>query len=77
MFAKLLPPGFALMFLFGGLAAWCVIMIPLINRRDGPWTKPEAPPMIRDVVGVIIALVVVGIVIAIHPWIAGVPAVVW
>ena len=63
--------------LFGGLGAWCLIMIPLINRRDGPWTKPEAPPMIKDVVGVIIALVVVGIFIAIHPWIAGVPAVAW
>ena len=63
--------------LFGGLGAWCLIMIPLINRRDGPWTKPEAPPMIKDVVGVIIALVVVGIFIAVHPWIAGVPAIAW
>ena len=63
--------------LFGGLAAWCVIMIPLINRRDGAWTRPEAPSWTREIVGVVIALVVVGIVVAIHPWIAGVPAVVW
>jgi len=39
--------------------------------------KVAAGPMIKDVVGVIIALVVVGIIIAVHPWIAGVPIVAW
>lgn len=63
--------------LFGGLGAWCLLMIPLLNKRDGPWVKPEAPPMGREIAGVVIALVAVAIVAAIHPWIAGVPAVAW
>ncbi|MEE4191294.1 MAG: NnrU family protein [Halieaceae bacterium] len=63
--------------LFGGLGAWCILMMPLINRRDGPWTKPEAPSWLREVVGVLIALVAVAVVTAIHPWIAGMPAVAW
>lgn len=62
--------------LFGGLGAWCLLMMPLLNKRDGPWVKPEPPTWTREIVGVVIALVAVVIVVAIHPWIAGVPAVV-
>ncbi len=63
--------------LFGGLAAWCIVMMPLINRRDGAWVKPEPPSWVREIVGVLIALVAVAVVVAIHPWIAGMPAVAW
>ncbi len=63
--------------LFGGLGGWCIIMMPLINRRDGAWNKPEAPSWLREIVGVVIALVVVAVVVAIHPWIAGMPALAW
>jgi uncharacterized membrane protein len=62
--------------LFGGLGAWCLVMMPLLNRRDGPWVKPDAPSLGKELIGIVIALVIVIIVIVIHPWIAGLPAVV-
>ncbi len=59
--------------LFGTLAVWCVVMIVLINRRDGPWVKAAAPSWLREIVGILIGLVVAALVIWGHPWIAGVP----
>ena len=59
--------------LFGGFAVWCIIMIVLINRRDGAWVKPEAPSLLADGIGVIAGLVVYAIVIVIHPWLSGMP----
>jgi len=35
--------------LFGGLAAWALIEIFLINRRDGPWLKPDKAALKNDV----------------------------
>jgi uncharacterized membrane protein len=35
--------------LFGGFAAWAVIEMLLINRRDGAWVKPEPAPRRNDV----------------------------
>lgn len=35
--------------LFGGLTAWAVIEIYLINKRDGEWVKPEKAPLKNDV----------------------------
>ena len=59
--------------LFGGLAIWCVLTILLINRRDGAWVKPEPPSWAVEVVGAVIGLVVFGVFVFAHPWIAGVP----
>ena len=35
--------------LFGGITAWALIEILLINRRDGQWVKPEKAPIRNDV----------------------------
>jgi uncharacterized membrane protein len=59
--------------LFGGLGAWCVLEILLINRRDGARVKPEPPSWKVEVIGVAIGLAVAGVFIGVHPWIAGVP----
>ena len=59
--------------LFGGLAAWCVIMILLINRRDGAWEKAPAPSWTVEIVGVVIGIAVAGGFIWGHKWVAGVP----
>ena len=58
--------------LFGGFALWCVVMILLINRRDGAWVKPEAPSWAVEIIGVVIGLAVFGVFVFVHPWIAGV-----
>ena len=60
--------------LFGGLGLWALAMIPVLNRRDGEWMKPDPQPIRGDLVVVAIAGVVfLGVRFA-HPWIAGVSA---
>ena len=61
--------------LFGGLGAWAIVMIPLLNRRDGEWEKPAPFPIGGDVVVVAIAGVVFFAVRWAHPWFTGVSAV--
>ena len=41
---------------FGGLTAWAVIEIYLINRRDGVWVKPAPAPVKNDVKMVLFAI---------------------
>ena len=59
--------------MFGTLAAWAVISIVAINRRDGEWVKPEAPSWGREIMGVVISLAVFVLFVFIHPYITGVP----
>jgi uncharacterized membrane protein len=57
--------------LFGGFAAWALLEMVLINRRDGAWDKPAPVPAKNDVIlagGGIIAYVVV---VAVHEWLFG------
>lgn len=58
--------------LFGSMTAWAVVEILAINRRDGPWVKPPAPPVTTDLVNLVITALVVALVVYIHPWLAGV-----
>ena len=58
--------------LFGGITAWAVMEILAINRRDGRWLKPEVPGAAVDVANLLIAAGVVALLIAVHPWLAGV-----
>jgi uncharacterized membrane protein len=44
--------------LFGGLTAWALIEIFLINRRDGAWVKPEKAPVKNDVAMVLFSVLV-------------------
>lgn len=60
--------------LFGTMALWSLIEILAINSRDGVWIKTESPPLSTDLVSLVITVVVVGIVIAIHPYLSGMPA---
>ena len=60
--------------LFGALALWSVIEMFAINRRDGQWIKSASPPLTTDLISVVITVIVVGIVIAIHPYLSGMPA---
>jgi uncharacterized membrane protein len=58
--------------LFGGMTAWAVAEIVAINRRDGVWIKTEAPPLLTDLVNLVLAAAVVALVVYLHPWLAGV-----
>lgn len=54
--------------LFGGLLGWAVVEVILINRADRNWVRPAVQPMSREVMAVVGALVVTGIVMAVHTW---------
>jgi uncharacterized membrane protein len=62
--------------LFGGMAAWAVVEILAINRRDGVWLKTPPPPVAADLVNLVITAAVVALVVYLHPWLAGVPVIV-
>ena len=59
--------------LFAGLSLWALAEIPAINRREGVWIKGGVPGWGTELASVLIAAVVVAVVIALHPYIAGVP----
>ncbi len=59
--------------LFGGLAAWSLVEMIAINRRDGAWHKPDRRPVVSDAMTVVIGVVVFALFLFLHRWIAGVP----
>ena len=68
-FAHLLVNGDVPSFiLFGGLLIWAQVEILLINAQDGPWTPPARAKPIKEVIYIVAAIVVVGVVMAIHNW---------
>jgi uncharacterized membrane protein len=58
--------------LFGGLAAWAIIEILLLNRRDGARVKPDPAPVKNDIILVLAGIVVYAVVAISHQWLFGV-----
>lgn len=54
--------------LFGGLLAWAVVEVVKINRAEPAWTPPPPAPARKEIMAVVGAVVVTGIVGAIHGW---------
>jgi uncharacterized membrane protein len=54
--------------LFGGLLAWAVVEVIRINRAEPVWTRPAPVPVAKEAMAVAGALIVTGIVGAIHGW---------
>lgn len=60
--------------LFGGLLAWALVEIAVINAQDGAWVVPPRAPLKKEIVAVVITAVVVVVVMVIHyylgvkPW---------
>jgi uncharacterized membrane protein len=52
--------------LFGTLGIWALLEMVLINRREGAWKKIEAPPMFREVRGLLISVVIFVVIFYIH-----------
>lgn len=59
--------------LFGALSIWAAIAMVTINRRDGAWEKPEAVPVSKDVVLVVIGVVLTAVVAFFHEYLSGIP----
>lgn len=54
--------------LFGGLLAWAVVSVILINRANGVWVPEHGWPVKNEVQAVIGTVVVLAVVGAIHTW---------
>jgi uncharacterized membrane protein len=57
--------------LFGGLAAWALIEMLLLNRRDGEWVKPASVPGKNDLTMVLFSVLVFMVVLYTHHLIFG------
>ena len=58
--------------LFGGLGLWAIVMMVLLNRRDGAWVKPELQPMGAELKVGLIAAAAFGLVFFLHGYLFGV-----
>ena len=58
--------------LFGGILAWAVVEVILINRAEPRRPLPEPAPVGKEIGAVVGAVVVMGVVMLIHNWL-GVP----
>jgi uncharacterized membrane protein len=68
-FAHLLVNGdLASVILFGGLMAWAVINLILINRQEPVWTGPEAGPLRNDLLYGAAAAAIFAAIVWIHNW---------
>lgn len=54
--------------LFGGLLAWAVVDVIMINRMERAWVRPAPGPVVNDVIYLVISLVVVGVIGYVHAW---------
>lgn len=54
--------------LFGGLMAWAVIEVIVINRTEPDWTPPPPAGTAKEIRTAIIALVVYAVIAGIHYW---------
>jgi len=58
--------------LFGGFAAWTVLEMVLISRREGTWVKKPAPGWGVETLGIIAPLLVAAAVMYFHDYLSGV-----
>jgi uncharacterized membrane protein len=59
--------------LFGGMLAWAVVSVILINRADRNWTRPANASVKNDIIAFAVGAVLYGIVAAIHTWLGYYP----
>ncbi|MBQ1204131.1 MAG: NnrU family protein [Loktanella sp.] len=54
--------------LFGGLLAWAVAEVILINRANRAWAPPPVVPVKKEITAIVATVVVFTIISAIHAW---------
>lgn len=65
--AHLLSNGdLAALILFGGLAAWAIVAMLLINMREGVWRRPDAGSPKGDVKHVVLSVIIFAIFAGVH-----------
>jgi uncharacterized membrane protein len=52
--------------LFGGMLAWAVASVIIINRQGRDWVRPANPSIVKDILAFVIGIIVMGIVGYIH-----------
>lgn len=60
------------MLLFTWLAAWAILEMMMISRREGVWEKPLPVPVMYDVLAVTGGCIVYAVLLVLHPWLSGV-----
>lgn len=58
----------AAMILFGGLLAWAVAEVIVINRTTGAWVRPAPAPMRKEITAVVATVVIFVVVALVHYW---------
>ena len=59
--------------LFGGLLAWAVVEMIVINRAEPQWTPPPVAPMSREMIAVVATLVLYAAITYVHTWLGYYP----
>ena len=59
--------------LFGGLLAWAVLSVILINRAEPRPAAPEPAPMGKEIGGIVGTIAVYGAIVLIHNWLGYYP----
>lgn len=54
--------------LFGGLLAWAVVDVILINRMEPGWQRPAKGPVVNDVIYLAASAVLLGAIAWVHGW---------
>lgn len=54
--------------LFGGLLAWAVAEVVVINRATPDWTPAHPVPIAKEITAIVAALVIFAVVAGIHAW---------
>jgi uncharacterized membrane protein len=59
--------------LFGGLLAWAVVSVILINRANRNWTRPAPAPLWKEAAALVVAVLAMGAVGWLHGWLGPYP----
>lgn len=54
--------------LFGGILAWAVVEVIVINRAEPEWTPPAPRPFAKEVSAIVATVVAVVVVMLVHNW---------
>ena len=54
--------------LFGGLLAWAVVDLILINKMEPAWQRPGAGPVVNDVLYIALSVLLFGVIGYVHIW---------